>query len=535
MIKAPFRLAQIVTAVACVGGPAAGLAQGRIPVEVALPPLKSSSSLSLPKEAQATGLANPVLSPPLASTAPAPVKPAAPAVAAIRPSNATAPPPVRSQALPAAAPAVYSQTVSDPAIATCRELRADELKELTLMAAIQHVICKSPAINQAVMLIEEQKAAVELAQSAFRPQYSASTELATNRIPSSNSGAGSLKSSVTGSFGVSWTLYDAGVRDANLAQSRLSLNSARAGQQLAVLNALNETLRLYVDAATAYNRLDSLKETEEIARQSLEAAKAKYDALVASLAEKLQAETALAQATLERVRGEGNWATARGALAVAMGFKVNETLEVASISAAFPAIQLRGADEQWIAEVREQHPRVRALRADVLALKARLDSVRADNKGNISASLGASATKDLSTTGSRVQPVLGGALVASIPLFDNAQQQARETQALAQITSRESAVEQAERDINADLWSAVKQLETEGQNLRAAKMLFYAATQSYRIAFGRYRAGVGSIVELLGTQGSLANARAQVIQAQLAHAQARLRLEVVSGRIVITR
>lgn len=533
MIKAPFRLAQIVTALACMGGPVIVIAQGRNSGEIALPPLKSSTSLSMPKDTAGGGLPGQGASASGSNQAADPVKAEAPSNPAPgRPTQVAA---GRSPRPPAAAYSGYARTASDPSIATCRELRAEELKELTLMAAIQHVICKSPAINQAVMLIEEQKAAVELAQSAFRPQYSASTELATNRIPSSNSGAGSLKSSVTGSFGVSWTLYDAGVRNANLAQSRLSLNSARAGQQLAVLNALNETLRLYVDAATAYNRLDSLKETEEIARQSLEAAKAKYDALVASLAEKLQAETALAQATLERVRGEGSWATTRGALAVAMGFKVNEALEVASISAAFPAIQMRGADEQWISEVREQHPRVRALRADVLSLKARLDSVRADNKGNVSASLGASATKDLSTTGSRLQPVLGGSVVASIPLFDNAQQQARETQAMAQITSRESAVEQAERDISAELWSSVKQLETEGQNLRAAKMLFYAATQSYRIAFGRYKAGVGSIVELLSTQSTLSSARAQVTQAQLAHAQSRLRLEVASGRVVVSR
>jgi outer membrane protein len=78
-------------------------------------------------------------------------------------------------------------------------------------------------------------------------------------------------------------------------------------------------------------------------------------------------------------------------------------------------------------------------------------------------------------------------------------------------------------------------LDTETQNLKAAKMLLYAATQSYQITFGRYKAGVGSILELISTQVALSTARSQLTQAQLGHAQARLRLEVASGRVVLNK
>ena len=101
-------------------------------------------------------------------------------------------------------------------------------------------------------------------------------------------------------------LFDAGARSASVEQSRQVLTSARANQQVAALNTVNEALRLYVEAATAFARLDALRETESVARQSLQAAQFKYDAFVVSLAEKLQAQTALAQATLDRVRAEGS-------------------------------------------------------------------------------------------------------------------------------------------------------------------------------------------------------------------------------------
>ena len=64
--------------------------------------------------------------------------------------------------------------------------------------------------------------------------------------------------------------------------------------------------------------------------------------------------------------------------------------------------------------------------------------------------------------------------------------------------------------------------------------MLYAATQSYQITFGRYKAGVGSILELIGTQAALSTARAQLTQAQLAHVQARLRLEVASGHLLLS-
>ena len=73
-----------------------------------------------------------------------------------------------------------------------------------------------------------------------------------------------------------------------------------------------------------------------MARQSVQAAQVKYDAFVVSLAERLQAQTALAQATLDRVRAEGVWETARGLLALAMGLSVDQALGLAAIQDAFP-------------------------------------------------------------------------------------------------------------------------------------------------------------------------------------------------------
>ena len=420
---------------------------------------------------------------------------------------------------------------------SCKQLTPNSLSRLTLLDTVAHVLCNTPALNQALLLVDEQQAASDLAQSAFRPRVSARAELAARGIPSSNSAAGYLNSSATGSIGLSWVLFDGGARSATVEQSRQVLTSARANQQVAALNTVNEALRLYVEAATAFARLEALREAESVASKSLQAAQVKYDAFVVSLAEKLQAQTALAQATLDRVRAEGVWETARSLLALAMGFPVNQVLDLAAINDAFPGnspASDAGQPKSDLLEVtKNQHPRLRAARAEVMALKSRLQSIHAERWGTVSLSASSGTTKDLSAPGSIFQSSLSGGLIASIPIFNGAERQAREAQVLAQIASREEAEVQAERDLVAELWRNIKLLETEAQNLQAAQVLLNAASQSYQITFGRYKAGVGSILELIATQSALSTARSQLAQAQISLAQARLRLEVATGRIVL--
>ena len=69
-------------------------------------------------------------------------------------------------------------------------------------------------------------------------------------------------------------------------------------------------------------------------------------------------------------------------------------------------------------------------------------------------------------------------------------------------------------------------LQTATRRVHTAADLLASAQQSEQVALGRYREGVGSIVDLLLAQSALADARAQSIQtrwqwrqalAQLAH------------------
>jgi outer membrane protein len=66
-----------------------------------------------------------------------------------------------------------------------------------------------------------------------------------------------------------------------------------------------------------------------------------------------------------------------------------------------------------------------------------------------------------------------------------------------------------------DVWEAYQNLSTATQTIRTTLDLLASAEQSERVALGRYKAGVGNILDVLNAQSALANARLQRIQAML--------------------
>ena len=412
--------------------------------------------------------------------------------------------------------------------------RSPPWQQLALGDAIEFVLCQSPALRQALASIDEQRGAVTLGEVAYRPRLTANAELSRDRIPLHNSAASAVGASFTGAIGLSWTLFDFGQRDATLSAARAALAAALSSQDNVLLQTLTDVLRVYGDAATAWARLDASIETERVAGVTEEIAIARHAALVGTLLERLQAQTARSQAALERVRAQATWNVARGALASAMGRPVSQPIALA------PLQGVRGLAEDSLrfAAVREealaQHPRLRALRSEREAAQARLDAVRADGRGTVALNSNLGVTRGLGSGGTTDRS-LGASLSASIPLFNKTEQQARELQVTAQISAREAAIVAAEREIELELWRAAQQASGESENVRASRTLLSNAETAYNIALGRFKSGVGSMLEMLSAQTALASATAAATQAEITSLAARVRLSLAVGRMQLSK
>ena len=406
-------------------------------------------------------------------------------------------------------------------------------QSLGLADAVELVLCQSPLLRQALASVIEQRGAVVVGETAFYPRVSANATFATDRSTTTNSTASTQGASITGSVGLSWTLFDFGQRDGALNAARASLSAALSSQDSALLQSLSDVLRLYVDASSAWARLEATRETERIAGQTRDIAAARHVAQVGSLLEKLQAQTAFSQAALERVRATNTWDIARGALASAMGRPVSQPMALA------PLRGLRGVADSALDfaslrhEALAQHPRLHALRAERTSLDARLDALKAQSRGVLAVNSNLGVTRNFGGGGG-TDRALGASLVASVPLFNRTEQQAREQQLLAQISGKEASLSAAEREIELELWRSAQLATGEADNLRAARELQDTAETTYNIALGRYRAGVGAILEMLSAQSALAQATTSSAQAEITVIASRIRLSLAAGRLQLS-
>ncbi len=399
---------------------------------------------------------------------------------------------------------------------------------LTLGDALSRALCLDPGWRRSLADLAEQSAGVDLSDRQRGPRWSANAEYSAARNFNSSGQSGRTLSA---SLGLNWVLFDFGQRSASLQAARQTLAAAMAGQQQSALDAVRELVRRYGAAVLAAAALDASREAEASAQQTAAAAQARHQAQVGNQIDRLQAQTALAQATLERVRADGAWADARGQLALALGAGIEQPLRL--------------ADWQWWAEQRaplpdlgqlrqealRQHPRLRAIRAQIDALQARLEATRAENKGSLSLSASGGQSRNWGAAGAGQIPSANAAVVLNIPLFNGREADALARQVQAQIEAREAEQEALRRELDGQLWQAHQALQTSGQGLLATEQLLTSSTATFRVAQGRYKAGVGSMQDLLSAQSGLADARRQRVAALVEQLNAQTQLAVATGRI----
>jgi outer membrane protein len=100
-----------------------------------------------------------------------------------------------------------------------------------------------------------------------------------------------------------------------------------------------------------------------------------------------------------------------------------------------------------------------------------------------------------------------------IPLFSGWSQIYNVKSAAAAAQAVAAQAEGLEQQVVYQVFSAYYTLRTATQQVRTSADLLASATQSEQVALGRYKAGAGSLLDLLTAEAALAGARAQEIQA----------------------
>ncbi len=387
-------------------------------------------------------------------------------------------------------------------------------KPYNLAEVVQRALCNNPQTREAWANAQAQAEQVGIARSAYLPTFNMGVNPSLNKNSSLLSrlqGAGSsVYSQTSTSLTLSLLLYDFGARRAALENAEQTLKALNETGDATMQGVFLAAVQDYYQLFAAHAVLEASIEAEKSGRESYDAASTRNRVGTATPADALQAKTALEQAVLNRITAQGNEKIAEGTLANAMGLDAGSPIRIEPPGSLEDEGKFSGRVDSLMEEAKKIRPDLLAAKAQLEAAKANV--LAAEATGSPTITLSASQNY---THSSVYDPYSGTSLGLAInfPIFTGFNTTYRMRAAKAQVEASRAQVEKISRQVTLDVWRAYQNLVTATETLKSTEVLLSSAIQAERVALGRYKAGVGIIVDLLTAQSALASARQQRAQA----------------------
>jgi outer membrane protein len=404
-------------------------------------------------------------------------------------------------------PAAPPRTMEIP-----EDLRA-HVSDLSLPQVVDVALRNSPLTREAWWRARAAAAEVGIRQADLFPEIDVGAQVQGGRQV-----VGSGQNFTRTTYGpvatLNYLLFDFGGRRADVEAARQALIAADFLHNQAIQDVV---LRV----ETAYYQYQGTKALLEAERTNLKEVEANLGAAderrragVATITDVLQARTSVAQIQLNIETLEGQLQSVRGGLAAAMGLPANLPYDVGPLPADLTPTATSEAVEDLITRALAGRPDVEAARAEALSAASDLARVRAEALPRLSVQGSLNRLWFVQPSGQPASNLYSGSLLFSYPLFDGGSRKARIRQAEADLEVSRSRVESLERDATLQVWIDYAGVRTAAQRIETSRALLASAEESERATSERYRAGVGSILDLLTAQSTLAAARAQEVQAR---------------------
>jgi len=402
---------------------------------------------------------------------------------------------------------------------------------LGLSDVVMAALCNNPQTKIAWQTSLYQASLVGVSQSAYLPTLSATGSVL--KSESSETKTGNQENiSVT----LSYLLYDFGKRDATYDNARALLDVALFSENDTIQSVFLSAIQAYYTLFGSNASLEASREAERSALESLNAAKTRYTVGTSTPADTLQAQTAYSQAMLNRIQAEGSVKTAQGELASVLGMMPDTTIALQTPLLAIPDVAFEQNTRALMDEAQRLRPDLMAAGAKIKAAEANVKAAKADTMPSFSLSATTGNTDTVFNTSQRSSSI---GLYVTIPIFTGFNTKYKVQAAQQQLKINEAEYEKLSQDANLDVYKTYQTLISQTQATRTSNDLVASAQASYDLALGRYKAGVGTILDLLTAQSALASAKQQHIQslynwyitkASLAKAMGSLDFSTIKGQ-----
>jgi outer membrane protein TolC len=400
-------------------------------------------------------------------------------------------------------------------------------RTISLYDAIDVALKNSPVTRQSWLLAQAAAADAGSRRATYYPALEADVSGVRQKQSSFGGSVTTLSTTYAPSLSMTWLLLDLGGRSADLEEAKRRLWAADFAHNAA----MNDLMLAVAQAYYLYQGARALLVAEEAslkqAKENDAAAEERHRAGVATIADVLQARTVLSQQKLAYDQVSGQIQTLRGQLATALGVPVDVPVDAAQLPEDVHEDASVASVERLIAEAQRSRPDLAAARARAQAAHAHVASVRSSGLPTLSAA--GFAGRNYYDFLGEAAPVTNSyslGLYLRVPLFTGFKTAFDTKSAEAQARAADAGAETYSQQVIFQVWNSYFGVQTAAQQVRASKDLLASARESAEVARGRYREGVGSILDLLTAESAFANALAQDVRsragfllavAQLAH------------------
>ncbi len=431
--------------------------------------------------------------------------------------------PVKYELKPYEAPELPDVTLPVPA-----EIPPELAKPLTAFEAASIALVCQPKIAVARASLMSAQGNVKTVSSAANPLVSAAVNYqaqsaAYGKNPTSQNADNSSVSTYGMSASLSQLLYDFN-HTRSLVREALSLERSffenLSQTEADVVLEVKQSFYKYLQAAKL---VDVYELNLENQKEHLKMAQERFKAGVGLPSDVVRSQAAVSEAVFSLTQAKTDAGVSRVNLALSMG--VDPRIPIEAVNNPEPEIDLSELEAMYGKALKNRPEFLKAV-ADLEAAKHAVAAASSINAPVISGQAGW-VGKDRS-----VLPEYGyftAGVFLTMPLTDGGYASGRIEQAKAAEMAAQAQLRLVEQNIVRDVSNAYLSLRNAKQALITAEAEVDSAREAHRLSQGRYKAGVGILLDVLDAQNAMLRAETNVINAQSVLDQARASIKWAIG------
>ena len=321
-----------------------------------------------------------------------------------------------------------------------------------------------------------------------------------------------------------WAIYTGGAIEAEIGEAAAGFAAAQNGVASTRADVIGDTTSAYFALLAAQRRAAIADQAVAVARDDEKLAEQLFDAGTAARADVLREQVTLANVQVQAVQADNEAAIDNANLANSLNIDLGSSIEpTENVNAAVPTFAL----DDVLNDARTKRPEIAASQEAVTIAADAVTAARAGTLPTLALEVqNAGQTPNFENI---KQPQLSETLSVAWKLFDGGMTHGQVAEAQAEVDKAQINLKQLENGVDLEARRAYFNYVAARAQLAAAKSAQQSADEDLRVTRIRFRAGVGTSLELSDSLLADTQAQSQYVTAQAGLQSALVSLKRAAG------